>query len=612
RKSPWTLPTGEISNGAFGEITSGAYTFFDSTRGVQVISQLARLEAELSRRLVRIGLSATLSSDVGDAARRFLRPAGAEGVDVVVDKTPALQATDYEIRTFVEKERGVAQTALWQIARVVEEDVVKPMRSGERAPTHRKALMFCNSRRLVESFTQGIRASADDGADGFVYPHHGSLDAQLRRAAESALRDSDKPHLVVSTSTLELGIDIGAIDLVVQVDPGPTVASLRQRLGRSGRRHGAISRLLMMMRATNTESNRHPLACMHFDLFQALAQISLVVDDAYEAPQTGALHLSTFVQQCLSMARSGVDFDDVKQILLREGPFLEEEEALYRRVFDYLATDPINRPLLPILYVPADQEDCAERSYLTPQNGLSFVQKPQFGTSFKTATTYAVRLGGLTLGNLPVGHNLKPGDALVFAGQMLRVRSVIEQPATLLVEPGDQGRPPPFAGSTVAPSGLVVRTMRALFAGDIALPPTTLCAQTRALIDEARAVFKEQGLHRSQLLELEHDAGVALFPWVGQKAQSTLAILLRSQGLPALAMHAALSIPNKTPTELRAALDRIANGDHPDPEDLIRSLPSHQFDRYDYLLSAFARRQNYISARVDISGAKAAAEAILA
>lgn len=586
------------------------HAFFDSTRGVQVISQLARLEAQLSTRIVRFGLSATLSADVGDAARRFLRPAGPDRVDVIADKTPPLLPTEYEIRTFVEKEQGLAQTALQQIAREIDQDVVKPMRS-ERKPPYRKALMFCNSRRLVEAFTQGIRASAGEGADRFVFPHHGSLDSQIRRDAEAALRDGDKVHLVVSTSTLELGIDIGAIDLVVQVDPGPTVASLRQRLGRSGRTHGAISRLLMMMRATNTELNRHPLACLHFDLFQALAQISLVAADAYEAPQTGALHLSTFVQQCLSMAKSGVTFDEVKQILLHEGPFLAAEEALYRRVFDYLATGPVHRPLLPLLHVPADQQDDARKAFLTQQSGVAFVQKPQFGTSFKTSTTYAVRLGGMTLGSLPVGHNLKPGDPLVFAGQILRVRTVLEQPATLFVEPGDQGRPPPFAGSTVAPSDLVVRTMRALYAGEGAMPPATMCGSTKALIREARGVFDEHGLRGSSLLDLGQDAGVVLFPWVGQKTQATLAMLLRSKGLPALQTHVALSIPGTSPDGVRGVLVRIAAGDHAKPEDLIRTLPSHQFDRYDYLLSPYARRRNYISAKLDIEGAREAAAAFL-
>lgn len=583
------------------------HAFFDSTRGVQIISQLARLEAELGTRLIRLGLSATLSEETIGAAKSFLRPAEPDRVDLIVDKTPALRPTEYEIRTFIEKEQGITQTALQQIARTVDQDVVRPMLSSDRAIVHRKALMFCNSRRLVEAFTQSIRASSEESTLGVVYPHHGSLDKEVRRSAEAALRDSEKPHLVVSTSTLELGIDIGAIDLVVQVDPGPTVASLRQRLGRSGRRHGAISRLLMMLRATNTEINKHPLACLHFDLFQALAQISLVEADAYEAPQTGALHLSTFVQQCLSMARAGVDFDEIRRTLLQDGPFCREAEALYKRVFDYLATEVINRPLLPLLYVPNEQQDDAEKSYLVPPDGVDFVQKPQFGTSFKTTTTYAVRLGGVTLGNLPVGHNLKPGDPLVFAGQLLRVKSVIERPATLLVEPGDQGRPPPFAGSAVAPSDLVVRTMRGLYAGGIALPQVKLCKCTLKLIDQGRSKFRQLGLQETPVVELEHDAGVALFPWVGQKTQSTLALLLRSQGLPALETHTALSIPGTSPEALRAALERIAAGNHPEPNDLIRALPSHQFDRYDYLLSAYARRQNYISARIDIAGAREAA-----
>jgi len=70
------------------------------------------------------------------------------------------------------------------------------------------------------------------------WPHHGSLSKELREEAERALKSGERPATAIATTTLELGIDIGAVKSVAQVGAAPSVASLRQRLGRSGRRRG--------------------------------------------------------------------------------------------------------------------------------------------------------------------------------------------------------------------------------------------------------------------------------------------------------------------------------------------------------------------------------------
>ena len=77
------------------------------------------------------------------------------------------------------------------------------------------------------------------GVPNEFLPHHGNLSRELREDAEAALRDPSRPATAVATTTLEMGIDIGSVHSVAQVGAPPSVAALRQRLGRSGRRRAS-------------------------------------------------------------------------------------------------------------------------------------------------------------------------------------------------------------------------------------------------------------------------------------------------------------------------------------------------------------------------------------
>jgi len=98
-------------------------------------------------------------------------------------------------------------------------------------------LIFPNSRSKVEYYADQLRRRSDrEGVPNEFWPHHGSLSRELREESEAALKSSERAASAVCTTTLELGIDIGSIRSVAQIGPPPSVASLRQRLGRSGRR----------------------------------------------------------------------------------------------------------------------------------------------------------------------------------------------------------------------------------------------------------------------------------------------------------------------------------------------------------------------------------------
>ena len=235
-------------------------------RGAHLALSLERLDVLLERPAQRIGLSATVRPV--DEVATFLaggRPVGVvqppadKIVDVRVEVPVADMSTLGEPTGEVEGSAAGAErrTSIWP---AVEQ------RIGELVDGHRSTIVFANSRRLAERLTAQLNelrsAALKDGAPpgDFDFPaeaigqsgiaegaipivaraHHGSMSREHRTIVEEDLKSGRLP-CVVATSSLELGIDMGAVDLVVQVEAPPTVASGLQRIGRAGHQVGAAS-----------------------------------------------------------------------------------------------------------------------------------------------------------------------------------------------------------------------------------------------------------------------------------------------------------------------------------------------------------------------------------
>ena len=131
------------------------------------------------------------------------------------------------------------------------------------------------------------------------FPHHGSLSRELREDVEAALKDHGRPATAVATTTLEMGIDIGSVHSVAQLGAPPSVAALRQRLGRSGRRGEPAISARLRDRAVGRPADVlcRPAARRagpeHRDAGTPAAGWC-------EPPDQDALHLSTLIQQVLS------------------------------------------------------------------------------------------------------------------------------------------------------------------------------------------------------------------------------------------------------------------------------------------------------------------------
>lgn len=199
-------------------VVDEAHAFAGDDRGWHLLAVLERVSRLAGREVQRIALSATLGNP--DELLTWLtttcrRPGHVLSPAVEVTKTPDV-TLDYV--------GSLANAAL----------VISRLHRGE------KRLVFVDSRAGAEKLAAALR-----GHEVTAFVSHGSLGAGERRTAEAAFREA-RDCVIVATSTLELGIDVGDLDRVIQIDAPPTVASFLQRLGRSGRRADTTRNALLL------------------------------------------------------------------------------------------------------------------------------------------------------------------------------------------------------------------------------------------------------------------------------------------------------------------------------------------------------------------------------
>ncbi len=336
-----------------------------SKRGAHLALSLERLDALLPQPAQRIGLSATVRPV--EEVSRYL----AGGRPVTIVQPPSTQEWDLEVVVPVPdmSELGnptgdlsgpaagaEARASIWPH---VEQRIV------DLVAEHRSTIIFANSRRLAERLTtrlneiwherleavEGIadgpaddpwatpptrepsrppaqimaQAGASSGAPAILArAHHGSVSREQRLEIEEALKSGTLPA-VVATSSLELGIDMGAVDLVIQVESPPSVASGLQRVGRAGHQVGAVSRGVLFPKFRG-------------DLVQTAVVTERMREGAIESLHIPTNPLDVLAQQIVAMcALDDWSLSDVHELVRRAAPYGSLTRPLLDSVLDMLS-----------------------------------------------------------------------------------------------------------------------------------------------------------------------------------------------------------------------------------------------------------------------------------
>lgn len=383
------------------------HSFLDTERGVQLRSLLSRIENYCKSRPRYIGLSATI--DNFDFVRSWINYRDTDNIEIV--ESPGNdKELNYSLMYFQSDESFKKPVEFF-------EDLRELTRES-------KSIIFCNSRGEVEETTVFLnRLAKRENVGETYYAHHSSIDKQEREYVERTIANSSAPKSVVATSSLELGIDIGEIELVVQVDSTFTVSSLKQRLGRSGRKKDTNQYLQLY--TTNQDS-----------LLQSLAVMELLLEKWVEPSEGYPMPYDIMFQQIISICQ---EYNGITEIDLIK--HLNENHVFYSLPTDdirMLIHHMINNDILELIN--------GSQELIVGMDGERKLRDKDFYSVFMTSEEYQVVNGAKKIGQLDKKWLINEGDNIILAGKLWTIQAIEESKGKVYVTTAVNASPPRYFG----------------------------------------------------------------------------------------------------------------------------------------------------------------------
>ncbi|MEC0106033.1 DEAD/DEAH box helicase [Paenibacillus taichungensis] len=484
-------------------IIDEVHAFMGADRGIQVLSELARIERMAGCKPRRLGLSATLSDY--DAATAWLAAGTNQGVDVV--SSPGGRKLRLRVEHFSFPDaRDEEQAEHLHNARKVYYDFIYES-------THRKkALIFTNSRTDAEvTILEMRRVAARRQERDVFHVHHGSISAMLREETEAALRTGSGPAVAAATVTLELGIDLGELERVVQLGAPYSASSFVQRLGRSGRREDMASEMLFVCPEEEDEEAQLP-ARMPWTLMRAIAVIELYVKTKWVEPlEARKMPMGVLYHQTMSMLKSMGEAEpkELAEAILSLAPFAQIRVDQYQLFLNYL--------------IETDHLQWTEdRTLIIGLTGEKIVNNYRFYAVFKDDEEHKVLNGSEEIGSITTVP--PPGYCFSLAGKLWKVEEVDHKHKSVYVKAA-KGKVDTLwlgAGGDIHTS--VVQKMREVLSDTVIYPYLSPQAVNR--LERARRLARESGLLKQVVIPAGGDS-LYVLPWVGSKSFRTLERLMK-------------------------------------------------------------------------------------
>jgi len=388
----------------FGEveylIIDEIHSLIDTERGVHLRSLLSRIERLSSKKPRIIGLSATIANF--ELVNKWINFSCWETVNIIEDTMTDKILLYYLM--FFDQVNEVQKLQMYEDVRALTKD--------------QKGIIFCNSRACVEEATVALNRLAKGE---FYYAHHSSVHKREREYVEQQMMKGTEPKSVIATSSLELGIDIGHVDLVIQIDSTFTVSSLKQRLGRSGRKPGAEQ--VLQLYATSEDS-----------LLQGVAVMELMLANWIE-PATGyPVPYDVLVQQCISICaeKNGITETNLIASIEQNHSFYSLERTKVQQLVGHLVK----------LHVLEKIND----ELIVGIVGERILGRKDFYALFKTESEFEVINGGKKVGVIDRTPWLYEGDHIMLSGKFWNIISIDYSLNRCYVEPALNGSSPKFLG----------------------------------------------------------------------------------------------------------------------------------------------------------------------
>lgn len=312
--------------------------------------------------------------------------------------------------------------------------------------SHRSTMIFVNSRRLAERLAASINEIAEEE---IALAHHGSVAKDIRLQIEDRLKMGRLPA-IVATSSLELGIDMGAVDLVIQIESPPSIASGLQRIGRAGHQVGASSKGIIFPKFRG-------------DLLAGSAAAGRMLAGEVEETFYPRNPLDVLAQQIVAMVAEGsVAVDELFATIRGAAPFAELSRSAFENVLDLLAgrypSDEFSELRPRITWDRLANEISPRRGTqrLAVLNAGTIPDRGLYGVFLADGDTFgdtdsdvvASRKGGRRVGELDeeMVYETRPGDVFLLGASSWRVVEITRDRVLVVPAPGEPGRMPFWRG----------------------------------------------------------------------------------------------------------------------------------------------------------------------
>lgn len=586
------------------------HTLTGTDRGNQIICQLCRISRLIGRDPVRVGLSATIGDT--DIAAKWLGAGSERGVSVVGMKETRtswrLGMEHFYIQSDSPDQSESGNKYLTAVGEATpgENEPARPEASEDSVgytpldpgfeyiydcTADKKCLVFSNSREETEYLTATLRQIADRRGDPDVFLiHHGNLSASLREEAEMKLKDDELRTVTCATVTLELGIDIGRLERIVQLDAPTTVSSLLQRLGRSGRR-GAPPEMMMVFREENPLPNTPLPQLMPWGLLRAIAIVQLYLEERFiEPPNVKKLPFSLLFQQTLStLAASGeLTAKRLAEKVLSLPPFAGVTKEEYRT----LLLSMIKNDFI---------EMTEEKGLIVGLKGERLINSFKFYAVFKDSEDYTVRSGSDEIGTITTPPPV--GDRFALAGRVWEVEELDVARKLIYVKEVKGKMEISWPGDYGEIHTRILERMKQVLEEDTVFP--YLKKNARKRLDVARRVARNTGMLKKSIVHLGGYTW-CLFPWLGTRSFRTLRKFIAKNGAKFRisgmeyegCCYMTFKMERGDGRELISYLSKKASTEGIDKSALVAPSECPVFEKYDDFIPSELLRDAYMADRL--------------
>ena len=495
-------------------ILDEVHTLTGSDRGNQILCQLARIGHIIGRHPRRIGLSATVG-DLDLAAAWLGAGSGRE--------------TDAP-RPVIEKLHWRLGMEHFYIQNTRTEQAIPPREQTEPAPAAgtvdagysymydcvygKKALVFSNSREETEYLCATFRQIAKLRGDRDLFLiHHGNLSASIREEAELKMKEDEESSVTCATVTMELGIDIGRLERVLQNESPNSVSSFLQRLGRSGRR-GQPPEMMMVFREEDPLPNTPLPQLIPWELLKAIAIVELYREERFiEPPKLRKLPFSLLFHQTLSvLAASG-------ELTARR----LAEKVLSLPPFTFVPREDYKELILSMLENDF-LEMTEEKTLIVGLAGERLLKSFRFYAVFRDSEDYTVRCGSDEIGTITTPPPV--GDRFALAGMVWEVEELDIQRKLIYVKRVEGKMEVSWPGDYGEVHTKIVERMKRVLTEDTVYPYLKPNAAKR--LEVARHVARNTGMLERSVVHLGGYSW-CVFPWLGTRSFRTMRKLIAAK-----------------------------------------------------------------------------------